>query len=49
MFSSLWVGSERRRRTGAAPFINILSWFGGLRWLAAYGVIEIRNGADTII
>jgi ABC-2 type transport system permease protein len=23
----------------AAPFINILAWFGGLRWLAAYGVI----------
>jgi ABC-2 type transport system permease protein len=23
----------------AAPFINVLSWFGGLRWLAAYGVI----------
>ena len=23
----------------AAPFINILTWFGGLRWLAAYGVI----------
>ena len=23
----------------AAPFINIVSWFGGLRWLAAYGVI----------
>jgi ABC-2 type transport system permease protein len=23
----------------AASFINILSWFGGLRWLAAYGVI----------
>jgi ABC-2 type transport system permease protein len=23
----------------AAPFINVLSWFGGVRWLAAYGVI----------
>ena len=23
----------------AAPFINIASWFGGLPWLAAYGVI----------
>jgi ABC-2 type transport system permease protein len=23
----------------AAPFINVLSWVGGLRWLAAYGVI----------
>jgi ABC-2 type transport system permease protein len=23
----------------AAPFINVLSWFGGLRWLAGYGVI----------
>ena len=23
----------------AAPLINIVSWFGGLRWLAAYGVI----------
>jgi ABC-2 type transport system permease protein len=23
----------------AAPFINVLSWFGGLGWLAAYGVI----------
>ena len=23
----------------AAPFINILTWFGGLRWLAAYGAI----------
>jgi ABC-2 type transport system permease protein len=23
----------------AAPFINVVSWFGGLRWLAAYGVI----------
>ena len=23
----------------AAPFINILAWFSGLRWLAAYGVI----------
>jgi ABC-2 type transport system permease protein len=23
----------------AAPFINIASWLGGLRWLAAYGVI----------
>ena len=23
----------------AAPFINVLTWFGGLRWLAAYGVI----------
>jgi ABC-2 type transport system permease protein len=23
----------------AAPFINILTWFGGLRWLTAYGVI----------
>ena len=23
----------------AAPFINILAWFGGLRWLAAYGVV----------
>jgi ABC-2 type transport system permease protein len=23
----------------AAPFINLLAWFGGLRWLAAYGVI----------
>jgi ABC-2 type transport system permease protein len=23
----------------AAPFINTASWFGGLRWLAAYGVI----------
>jgi ABC-2 type transport system permease protein len=23
----------------AAPFINILTWFGGLRWLSAYGVI----------
>jgi ABC-2 type transport system permease protein len=23
----------------AAPFINILAWFGGLRWLAPYGVI----------
>jgi ABC-2 type transport system permease protein len=23
----------------AAPFINILTWFGGWRWLAAYGVI----------
>jgi ABC-2 type transport system permease protein len=23
----------------AAPFINVLSWFGGARWLAAYGVI----------
>jgi len=22
----------------AAPFINVLSWLGGLRWLAAYGV-----------
>jgi hypothetical protein len=25
--------------TLAAPFINILTWFGGLRWLTAYGVI----------
>jgi ABC-2 type transport system permease protein len=23
----------------AAPVVNILAWFGGLRWLAAYGVI----------
>ena len=23
----------------AAPFINILAWFSGLRWLAGYGVI----------
>ena len=23
----------------AAPFINILAWFSGLRWLAAYGVM----------
>ena len=23
----------------AAPFIDVLSWFGGVRWLAAYGVI----------
>src|SRR5215472_10905246 len=23
----------------AAPFINILAWFGGVRWLAGYGVI----------
>src|SRR5215469_4621546 len=23
----------------ATPFINVASWFGGLRWLAAYGVI----------
>jgi ABC-2 type transport system permease protein len=25
----------------AAPFINVLSWFGGLHWLAAYGVIAV--------
>src|SRR6516165_7318829 len=23
----------------AAPFINILAWFSGLRWLAAYGIM----------
>lgn len=27
----------------AAPFINVLSWFGGARWLAAYGARDGRS------
>jgi ABC-2 type transport system permease protein len=32
-----------------APFINVASWFGGLRWLAAYGVIAaLAMGAVSL-
>ncbi|MBS0535161.1 MAG: permease [Proteobacteria bacterium] len=31
----------------ASPFINVLAWHGGVRWLAAYGVVAAMAAAAT--